>query len=101
MTINAEDYLTIVARIPCVLCQRFDIHTHPVTVHHIREGQGISQRADHFLTVALCPDCHQGSRGIHGDRTYLYIAKVTELDLLADTIRRAVRIIDMDARRNV
>ena len=54
--------------------------------HHIREGQGMSQRASDFLAIPLCPDCHQGGMGIHGDRTLLRIHKLTELDLLARTI---------------
>lgn len=59
------------------------------TVHHIREGQGMSQRANDYLTIPLCEDCHQNNRGsIHGDRSLLRIAKTTELDLLAETIAR-------------
>jgi hypothetical protein len=58
----------------------------PATVHHLRTGQGKGQRASDYLTVALCPDCHQGPHGIHGDRSLLRIAKVEELDLLALTI---------------
>lgn len=46
----------------------------------------MGQRASDFLTVALCPDCHQGPLGVHGDRALLRIHKVDELDLLARTI---------------
>ena len=59
----------------------------PVEVHHIREGQGMGQRASDYLTIPLCPECHRGQHGIHGDRTIMRIVRVTELDLLADTIR--------------
>lgn len=77
-----------IAAMPCVLCLRMGQgKTWPVHVHHLREGQGKGQRADDFLTIPLCPDCHEGGRGIHGDRTYLRIAKCGELELLADTIR--------------
>lgn len=54
--------------------------------HHIREGQGMAQRASDFLAIPLCPECHQGQMGVHGDRTMLRIHKLTELDLLARTI---------------
>ncbi len=47
----------------------------------------MSQRASDYLAIPLCPDCHQGKSGIHGDRTLLRIYKTTELDLLAKTIR--------------
>lgn len=60
----------------------------PVQVHHIREGQGMSQRADDWLTIPLCPGCHTGQHGVHGDKTMLRIRKRTELDLLAETLER-------------
>lgn len=77
-----------VARLGCILCQCLDRGETPAQVHHIREGQGMSQRASDFLTIPLCPSCHQGPNGIHGDRTLLKIARVDELDLLAMTIER-------------
>lgn len=70
-----------VAQLDCVLCG-----ARPVEVHHLREGQGMAQRASSFLTVALCPDCHRGPSGLHGDKSLLRIQKVEELDLLARTI---------------
>lgn len=74
-------HLSRVAALPCCLCG-----TEPCEVHHIREGQGMAQRASDFLTIPLCPDCHRGSKGVHGDRSMLRLMKVTELDLLAATI---------------
>lgn len=47
----------------------------------------MSQRASDFLTVPLCPSCHTGPYGIHGDRSMLKVYKMSELDLLAQTIR--------------
>lgn len=84
MTTSAEKrHLDRVASLGCAVCG-----TRPVTVHHIRDGQGMSQRASHWLAIPLCPDCHQGPGGIHGDRSLWRIRKMTELDALADTIRR-------------
>lgn len=84
---RSQRHLERVRGLPCVLCdmlgQTQRTHT---AAHHIREGQGMAQRASDFLAVALCHDCHQGPLGIHGDRSLLAIAKATELSLLAATI---------------
>lgn len=82
MATKAEKkWMDRVAQLPCGLCG-----AHGVQVHHIREGQGMAQRASNFLVVPLCPDCHTGPLGVHGDKTMLRIHKMTELDLLAQTI---------------
>ena len=47
----------------------------------------MGQRASDYLAIPLCPSCHQGDQGVHGDRTMLRVYKVTELDLLARTIQ--------------
>ena len=78
-----SDYMDRVAQLPCATCGAM-----PVTIHHIREGQGVSQRASHFMTVPLCPDCHTGPLGVHGNKTMMLIQKKNELDLLAETIER-------------
>lgn len=84
MTTTAErHHLERIASLPCSLCGSTPVH-----VHHIREGQGMAQRASNWLTIPLCPSCHQGPQGIHGDKAMLRVYKKTELDLLADTIRR-------------
>lgn len=59
----------------------------PSAAHHIREGQGGSQRADDWLTIPLCWDCHQGPKGVHGDKTYMRIYKKTELGMLASALK--------------
>jgi hypothetical protein len=75
-----------VAALGCIL-GRVLRERHPLPeIHHIREGQGMSERASHYLVIGLCPDCHRGPRGLHGDRSLFRIAKVDELDLLALTI---------------
>ena len=38
--------------------------------------------------VPLCPDCHQGTNGIHGNKSYMRIRKLSELDMLANTIKQ-------------
>ena len=84
-----REYHGRLASLPCVLCEALgQPQTDPTQVHHIREGQGTSQRASHWLTIPLCTYCHSGKHGIHGDRALLRIAGVSELDLLAMTVER-------------
>lgn len=77
-----------VAALGCALCYALGVGHVGATIHHVREGQGMAQRASHWLVIPLCPACHQGPNGIHGDRTLLRMANVTELNLLAITISR-------------
>ena len=53
----------------------------PVEAHHIQQGC-------HYTTVGLCPDCHRGPMGIHGDKTLLRIHKMDEIKALNETLRR-------------
>ena len=87
---TAKEYMGIIAQMPCALCG-----DRPVHVHHIREGQGMAQRASDFLTIPLCPSCHTSSVGVHGDKTILRIMKKSELDLLADTIQASHKMRQM------
>lgn len=92
-TMAEKKYKALIASMPCILCELLGQSQESKTdVHHIREGQGTSQRASDYLAIPLCHDgCHQGELGIHGDRTLLRIAKVDELDLLALTIAKMAR----------
>jgi len=47
----------------------------------------MAQRADDWLTIPLCHECHQGRIGVHGDKTLLRIYKKTELSMLAWTLK--------------
>jgi hypothetical protein len=81
-TAAEKRHMDRVAQLPCMVCG-----SAPVEIHHIREGQGMSQRASNWLTVPLCPSCHRGPNGIHGDKSMMRIHKLEELDLLALTIK--------------
>lgn len=84
MTTKAEKrYLDRVAGLSCAVCGAEGVH-----IHHAREGQGMAQRAQNWLAIPLCPPCHTGSQGIHGDRRLLKARKLDEMDLLASTIER-------------
>lgn len=88
-TSEGKEHMGNIAAMPCVLCLILGTpQTSKTDVHHIREGAGAGQRNSDFLTVPLCHDgCHQGVNGIHGDKSLLMVAGVTELDLLAETIK--------------
>lgn len=83
MTAATRRHMSRVAELPCALCG-----TEPVELHHIREGQGMAQRASDMLVIPLCPDCHRGSKGVHGDKSLLRVVKQSELDLLAQTLEK-------------
>lgn len=79
-------YMAMVATLSCRLCLRLGFGESASEVHHLRMGTGGGRRASDFLSMAICPPCHRGPRGIHGDRSLLRQAGVDELVLLSDTI---------------
>ena len=79
-----RNHMGRIAELPCSLCGS----PGPSQVHHLREGMGMAQRNSDWITIPLCHDCHQGQDGIHGTRNLWNIYKKSELDCLADTIRR-------------
>lgn len=86
---KARDYKNKVSNLGCVMCIHLDTEQHGRTyLHHVREGQGLSQRASDFLVVALCQEHHQGKSGLHGlgTRGFYQRYKLDELDLLAMTL---------------
>lgn len=82
-TAGMKKHMNRVAELPCCTCGATGVQ-----LHHVREGQGMAQRASNWLVVPLCPPCHTGSRGVHGDRSMMRIKKLTELDMLAMTLER-------------
>ncbi|MDR0674077.1 MAG: Ref family protein [Zoogloeaceae bacterium] len=86
---NAKRYLSRVASLGCVVCRLVGRHNSPAEIHHIREGQGMAQRASDFLVIPICPEHHRGGTGIHGMgvKAFERAWRLTELDLLAETIR--------------
>lgn len=91
-TSTERAHMDRVAQLPCALHYFLgtDCNT-PLELHHIREGQGMSQRASNFLIVPICAEAHRGPQGLHGNRTLWKIAGVSELDCLAWTIEQLGR----------
>lgn len=86
---HANDYMGRVKSLPCSLCSLLGQPQSGVTeAHHIRTGHGMGDRASDFLTVALCVECHRGTNGFHGTKALMRIAKLSEMDLLAETVRQ-------------
>lgn len=83
---KSRAHLQRIKEMPCGLCGAHG----PSDAHHIREGQGMGQRASDYLAVPLCKECHQGRFGLHGDRSLWRVYRKEELDVLAETIARLV-----------
>ena len=86
-TKSEKRYMNRVAELGCVVCRMLGYGPTPAQLHHVREGQGMAQRAQNWLVVPLCPEHHQGKSGVHGDRSAMRQLKVDELDLLSQTIQ--------------
>ena len=89
MSAAGSRWMGLVARVPCVICARMGLGETPALVHHMKLGTGASDRADDCLTIALCPEHHVGPSGVHvlKERGLRLRYNVSEIDLLADTIR--------------
>lgn len=69
-------------------------------VHHLRDGQGITDRASDFLTIPVCEAHHDRQPfGVHYQRSFRTRTSMTELDLLAATIRALELLRQSDMRR--
>jgi hypothetical protein len=89
MSAKGKRHMGRVASLPCVLCKHMGLGDNfAVQVHHIREGQGASQRAQDVLTVSLCQPHHLGPDGVHGlgRKGFYNRYKLDEIDLLAMTL---------------
>lgn len=84
-----EAHLDRVASLGCVACLKDGTPGTPAHAHHIRTGQGGGQRSSDWLTIPLCPEHHQhGKCSVHGGPKLFAMRYGSELDLLADVLRR-------------
>lgn len=61
MNAKEKAYLSLLASFGCYCCRTEGIETEAM-IHHIREGMGMSQRANHIGgTIPLCEGHHQGN----------------------------------------
>jgi hypothetical protein len=80
-SVNAEAWLELVHSVPCVVCGKYGVEA-----HHLESDR---DSMSHFLTAALCADCHRGPLGVHGSSRMGFErrTKITQLDLLKRTIK--------------
>lgn len=83
---NVTQYKSKAAGLGCMACKILGFGETPASLHHVREGQGMAQRASDWLVIPLCYQHHQGDNGIHG-HGFESMNKMTEMDLLAATIK--------------
>lgn len=67
MTSEVKLWLGRISRIGCIVCRNLGYETdgQEVSVHHLRDCVGLSQRANDLDTIPLCPPHHQvGGYGV-------------------------------------
>lgn len=89
-TASEKSYMGRVAALGCYLCQHLGYGATPAQVHHLREGVGMGQKQEPWLTVPLCETHHSNTSpdGIHGGRKAWRLNSVDEMDALAWVIKR-------------
>ncbi len=90
MTAASSRHMERIKSMPCICCKLLGMEQTSLTdCHHIREDR---EARNDYLTIPMCHDgCHQGPRGIHGDKTYLRMLKMSELGLLAHVIEEITK----------
>jgi hypothetical protein len=66
MNTAERNHLNRLAGMGCILCNLLGYGDTPAQVHHLRDGQGMGQRSNHYHAIPLCYEHHQGRDGLHG-----------------------------------
>ena len=83
LTAKQKSYVGLVKLLPCSVCDAEG----PSDAHHVKQHS-------QYTVVALCKDCHQGSRnGWHGQRQMWKLKKMDEIDALNVTVERVIDLI--------
>lgn len=85
MTADERAHVAAVKSVACVLCDAMGCEAHEIV-------QGLW-----WLSLAVCPSCHRGPQGIHGDQTMLRLrfkagGERGELLALNETLRRVAAL---------
>jgi hypothetical protein len=72
-----REYVIDVKRLDCMVCRT----PGPSEAHEPEQGLW-------FCSIPLCPECHRGPNGWHGDRERWRSHKMTELKAINETHRR-------------
>ena len=82
-----SDHLERVASIGCIACRKIGYEDTPAEIHHIRDGKGKGQRANHREAIPLCPHHHRNGgfgEAFHGGKNTWQERFGTERELLAE-----------------
>lgn len=83
-----REHMQMVAELGCVACRRIGIPDTPAELHHVRDGQGLAQRASNFEVIPLCPQHHRlGPDAIHQSKHNFTARFGSERELLEETLR--------------
>lgn len=77
MTVAEREHVGRVKESGCAVCGAGGV----VHAHEIEQGLW-------WVSIGLCPDCHTGPMGIHGDKRLWRIHKTNEMQALNETLRR-------------
>ena len=81
LTSAERAHIERVKQLPCSVCDDPGISD----AHH-------SEQQNHFTTIALCKDCHQGSlNGYHGQRRMWHVKHMNENDALNVMVRNLLK----------
>lgn len=90
MTTKAEKrHRSKVADLGCIVCFNNGHEGTPAELHHLRDGQGLGQRASEFEVIPLCPFHHRlGGLGhaVHCGKQSFEANHGTERELLAKVL---------------
>ncbi len=84
-----KKHLSRVADLGCIVCRNEGLGQSAASIHHIRKGQGMGQRASHQKAIPLCPIHHQhgGYRvAIHAGQKAFESRYGTETELLEQVL---------------
>ena len=85
MNKSEKEHLSKVASIGCIVCMNQGSEGTPAEIHHIRHGNGMSQRASNYEAIPLCHIHHRtGGYGvaIHAGRKEFERLYGDEIELL-------------------
>ena len=68
-------HVDAIKKMPCAVCDSLG----PSEAHEPEQSLW-------FISIPLCPECHRGSHGWHGDRQRWKLRKVTELAAINKTL---------------
>ena len=75
-TRSERAHIERIASLACACCEV----SGPSQVHEVAQG-------DWWTAIPLCPACHTGPGGIHGDRALLRVRKLDEWGAMSRTVR--------------